>query len=75
MHEKTLYLTFLHSNSELTVGFNTTHYIGTEGGSIDVCIEILDGILGPGIYLDYTITAPREQQELPLGRDADSATG
>ena len=64
----------LNSFPELTVGFNTTRHSGVEGDTIDVCVKILDGVLGPGILLDYIINAPRENPELPLGREADSAT-
>jgi hypothetical protein len=38
-------------------------------------VEILDGVLGPGIVLAYTINAPREDPALPLDRRPDSASG
>ena len=59
----------------LTVGFNETGYYGIEGVTVTVCVEILAGVLGPGIVLDYTINAPREDPDLPLGRVPDTATG
>ena len=43
-----------------------------EGAQIEVCAKILNGTLGPGILLDYVINAPREDPDLPVGRQ-DSA--
>ena len=63
--------------SVISVGFNeiTTDNIGMEGATINVCVEIFDGTLGPGIALDYLIDAPRTDASLPPGSEPDTATG
>ena len=63
--------------SEIHVGFSnlTTDSTGLEGTTINVCVEIFEGILGPDIILDYLISAPRTDQALPPGSQPDTATG
>ena len=56
----------------INVGFNRTSHRGVEGDIIEVCVAIFDGILGPGIVLDYVITAPAN---MPDGSQPDTAIG
>lgn len=42
---------------------------------VEVCIAIFDGILGPGITLDYLISAPREDTTQPDVLRNDTAIG
>ena len=42
---------------------------------VEVCIAIFDGILGPGITLDYLISAPREDTTQPDVLQNDTAIG
>ena len=62
---------------ELRIGFTKENISAPEGVHIvnEVCAKILSGVLGrnPQILLDYVINAPRENLELPEGRE-DSAT-
>ena len=57
---------------ELRVGLTKEKISAEEGEEIEVCAKILDGVLGPRILLDYVINAPRENLDLPEGRE-DSA--
>ena len=61
----------------INVGFNenTTDNTGTEGVTINVCVEIFNGTLGPGIELDYLIGAPRTDPLQPPGSQPDTASG
>ena len=56
----------------INVGFNRTSHTGVEGDSIELCVAIFDGILGPGIVLDYVITAPANMAD---GSQPDTAIG
>ena len=64
-------------SSVITVGFNelTTNNTGMEGATINVCVGIFNGTLGPNITLDYLIDAPRTDASLPPGSEPDSAIG
>ena len=43
-----------------------------EGDQIEVCAQILSGMLGSGVFLHYVIRAPRENPDFPAGKE-DSA--
>ena len=60
--------------SELRFGFTMKNISAEEGDQITVCARILNGTLGSGLFLHYRIRAPRENPDLPVGIEADSAT-
>ena len=58
---------------DIDVGFNRSNYTGVEGDTLDVCISIFNGILGPGVVIDYLITAPRPDPDIPINSNPDTA--
>jgi hypothetical protein len=68
-------IVIIRDDDVITVGFNelTTNNTGMEGATINVCVGIFNGTLGPNITLDYLIDAPRTDASLPPGSEPDSA--
>lgn len=62
-------------STDIDVGFSEITYTKMENETVEVCVEIFNGILGPGITLDYLISAPRVDTTQSDGLQIDTAIG
>ena len=71
-----IYLPCLLWSTDINVGFSQTTYNASEDETVvEICVAIFDGILGPGITLDYLISAPRVDTTQSDGLQSDTAVG